>query len=78
MKVTTLIPLLAAYVSASPAFDAQIVLSDLTSQSSGNLFGGLDGIFNGADKVFDKVHDKVEQWAHEGKEFIKQNGLTCE
>lgn len=77
MKVAILIPLLAAYVSASPALDAQTVLGGITKQSSGNLFG-LDGVLHGADKIFDKVHDKVEQWAHEGKEFVKQNGLTCE
>jgi hypothetical protein len=82
MKALTLLLLLYIPTAlAAPATDAQqIVLSETVD----TLHNGLSysGKENGA--VLDVACDgtstdanKAETWFEEGKEFLKQNGLTC-
>lgn len=75
MKVAALLPLLSISVFASPA---QTVLDGVSQYSAADLFGGLDRVLHGAEKVFENAGEKIEQWAHDGKDFIKQSGVTCE
>jgi len=75
MKVAALLPLLSVSVFASPA---QTVLNGVSQYSAADFFGGLDRVLHGTEKVFENVGEKVEQWAHDGKEFIKQSGVTYE
>ncbi|KAH9975097.1 serine carboxypeptidase [Lactifluus volemus] len=84
MKALTLLPLL--YIPtllAAPATDVQIVLSETVSVAD-TLHNGLScSEENGA--VLDVAYDgtstdanKAETWFEEGKEFLKENGLTYE
>ena len=79
MRAFALIPLLFIPATwAVPASDLQAVLAEV-GDLSGGVFGGIaKGIEQVAGGVFNKATEKVEQWVHDGKEFIKQDGLVCE
>jgi hypothetical protein len=84
MKALTLLPLL--YIPtllAAPATDVQIVLSETVSVVD-TLYNGLSYSEEENGAVLDVAHDgtstdanKADSWFEEGKEFLKQNGLTC-
>ncbi|THG96311.1 hypothetical protein EW026_g5506 [Hermanssonia centrifuga] len=79
MRISSLLPLLLAPAAwAVPASEFQNVLGEL---------GDLTGLFNdlGEQQVtqrlkgtFDKSKEHAEQWVHEGKDFVRQNGLVYE
>ena len=79
MRAFALIPLLFVPASwAVPASDLQAVLAEV-GDLSGGIFGGIaKGIEHVAEGVFTKGKERVEQWVHDGREFVKQDGLVCE
>jgi len=67
-KVFSLFSLaLVSAVFAAPAEDAQVILGDPAGRP------GLQG----AEGIFNKGEETVHQWSENGKQFIKQHGLTC-
>lgn len=74
-KVLSLLPLVLIIpaILAAPAEDAQVVLGGTShvQNSPFHLPDAVEGIIN-------KGEDKVHQWIENGKQFIKQNGLTYE
>lgn len=86
MRALALLPLLSLPTTwAVPASELQTILNEIgdLAEFSGvnDLFGditkGVGQVAKQADKLFHDGQEKVEKWAEEGKEFVKQNGLTC-
>jgi cathepsin A (carboxypeptidase C) len=59
-------------IFAAPADDAQVILgeTDPVQRPGLNHLHGVEGIIN-------KGKEIAHQWAEDGKQFIKQHGLTC-
>jgi hypothetical protein len=77
MRGLALLPLLALSAAAVPANELQAILGELGGYTdlSNNILGG---IAKGVERVAHKAEETVEQWLDSGREFVKQNGLTCE
>jgi hypothetical protein len=79
MRGLALLPLLAIPAArAVPANELQVLLSelgtgynDIASLVAGKVAEGVAQVLNGAE-------EKLDTWMHDGQEFIKQGGLTCE
>ena len=75
--------LLATSALAYPASE-QTILGDLRLPSfdtfvSKESFKGIANDFlSEADKLILKGKKNMDKWVHDGKQFIKQNGLLCE
>jgi hypothetical protein len=84
LRALTLLPLV--YIPtllAAPATDVQIVLGETVSIVD-TLHNGLSYSEEKNGAVLDVAYDgtstdanKAQTWFEEGKEFLKQNGLTC-
>lgn len=84
MRALAILPLISLpLVQGIPASEFQTVLNEIgdISDFTGGLFGGIaKGIGSAAkqaEKIFHGGQEKVEKWVEKGKEFVKQNGLTC-
>ena len=81
MKAAILFLLLSISVHAFPAFDAHVVLGGVTRYSADHLgdnaSGGVTEVLHEAEKIFDTLEEKAGQWVDGGRNFIKQNGLSC-
>ena len=74
-----LIPLLATpYAWASPAnIDLQEVLQGVADASGGLFHDIAKGVERVVDGVWHKPHDTADRWVEQGKQFIKQDDMTC-
>jgi cathepsin A (carboxypeptidase C) len=79
MKFVSLLPFLAIPALASPAFDSQIIFDDIShpSEAFGDIASGVTEVLHDAENILGNIGDKVEQWVHNGRDFIKQHGHTC-
>jgi cathepsin A (carboxypeptidase C) len=73
-KVLSLLPLAFAIpaILAAPAEDAQVVLG-----GAGHAQSGLLPLPHAVEGIINKGGESVHQWYEDGKQFIKQHGLTC-
>lgn len=74
-KVLSLLPLALAIpaILAAPAEDAQVVLG-----GTDHIQGGVFHMPNTVEGIIDKGEERAHQWFEDGKQFIKQHGLTYE
>ena len=88
MRVFSLLPLLSLpLVWSLPSNEFQEVLNDLGSLEFDLLSGiakeavqaaeALTGKFEDVKETVRKGQEKLEQWAEDGKEFVRQNGMVC-
>ncbi|KAG2138521.1 Alpha/Beta hydrolase protein [Suillus clintonianus] len=75
-KVLSLLPLALVIpaIVAAPAEDTQVVLGGTNHVQSG-FFPTQDAVLEG---IIDKGKEQVHQWFEDGKQYIKQHGLTYE
>ena len=84
MRAFNLVPLLFLPVAWSiPAGEFQEVLGELADLPElesiwADISTEAAHAWTSVEKTIQKGEEKVEQWAEEGKEFVKQNGLVCE
>lgn len=73
-KVLSLLPLAFAIpaILAAPAENAQVVLG-----GAGHAQSGLLPLPDAVEGIINKGEERVHQWYEDGKQFIKQHGLTC-
>jgi hypothetical protein len=69
-----LLPLVASVARAVPANDAQVLLSQLGVGYS----DFADQVVEQVGQVLHNANEKVETWMQDGRDYIKQSGLTCE
>jgi hypothetical protein len=69
-----LLPLVAPVARAVPANDAQVLLSQLGVGYS----DFADQVVEQVGQVLHNANEKVETWMQDGRDYIKQSGLTCE
>jgi hypothetical protein len=69
-----LLPLAASVARAVPANDAQVLLSQLGVGYS----DFADQVVEQVGQVLHNANEKVETWMQDGRDYIKQSGLTCE
>jgi hypothetical protein len=68
--IAWLLPLIAPVVRAVPATDGQVLLSGFSDLA--------DQVVESVGQVLHRVDEKVETWMHDGRDFIKQSGMTCQ
>jgi hypothetical protein len=73
-KVLSLLPLAFAIpaILAAPAEDAQVVLG-----GAGHAQSSLFPLPDAVEGIINKGEERVHQWYEDGKQFIKQHGITC-
>lgn len=79
-QLATVSLLLSLRTYAVPSSELQTVLGEL-----GDLPGLSDSVFSdiahglerAAHNVIEKSKEKVEQWASDGKEYVKQHDMVC-
>ena len=73
-----LLPILSLPSVLAVPTSEQVILGDVRP-FSGNAFDDVTQDFlNDTKKVILKGKTNMQKWFHDGKEFIKQNGLMCE